>query len=108
MKIYPQSFDSSNYNIIECWSLGIQVSALNIQAIEDDFTLFDIVFFKQNKNLGYVRKSKKLLFDNLIIEKYEKPYFTLQVDIKIVFALSKIIQFTGMKLEKDKNMTMSI
>jgi hypothetical protein len=55
-----------------------------------------------------VRKSKKLLFDNLIIEKYEKPYFTLQVDIKIVFALSKIIQFTGMKLEKDKNMTMSI
>ena len=108
MKIYPQSFDSSNYNIIECWSLGIQISALNIQAIEDDFTLFDIVFFKQNKNLGYVRKPKKLLFDNLKIEKYEKPYFTLQVDIKIVFALSKIIQFTGMKLEKDKNMTMSI
>ena len=108
MKIYPQSFDSSNYNIIECWSLGIQVSALNIQAIEDDFTLFDIVFFKQNKNFGYVRKPKKLLFDNLKIEKYEKPYFTLQVDIKIVFALSKIIQFTGMKLEKDKNMTMSI
>ena len=108
MKIYPQSLDSSNYNIIECWSLGIQVSALNIQAIEDDFTLFDIVFFKQNKNLGYVTKPKKLLFDSLLIEKYEKPYFSLDVHIKIVFALSKIIQFNDMKLEKDKKMTISI
>ena len=108
MKIYPQSFDSSNYNIIECWSLGIQVSALNIQATEDDYTLFDIVFFKQNNNVGYVKKPKKLLFDHLSFEKYEKPYFILEVNIIIIFALSKIIQYSDMKLENDKKMTMSV
>ena len=108
MKIYPQSFNSSNYNIVQCWAAGIQVAALNIQATHDDYTLFDKVFFKQNKNLGYVEKPKKLKIDSLEIEKYDKPHFILEVSIKIIFALSKIIQFTGMKIKKNEFMTMSV
>ncbi len=108
MKIYPQNFNSSNYNIVQCWAAGIQVAALNIQATHDDFTLFDKVFFKQNKNLGYVEKPKKFQINNLKIERYDKPHFILEVSIKIIFALSKIIQFTGMKIKKNEFMTMSV
>ena len=108
MKIYPQSFNSSNYNIVQCWAAGIQVAALNIQATDDDYTLFDKVFFKQNKNLGYVEKPKKFHIESLKIEKYDKPHFILEVSIKIIFALSKIIQFTGMKIKKNEFMTMSV
>ena len=108
MKIYPQSFNSSNYNIVSCWSAGIQVAALNIQATQDDYTLFDKIFFKQNKNLGYVVKPNKLLKETFQIEKYDKPHFILEVSIKIFFALSKIIQFTGMNLKKTDFMTMNV
>ena len=108
MKIYPQSFDSSNYNIIECMSVGIQVSAINIQATDDDYTLFDKIFFSQYKNLGYVVKPKKLLYNSLKIESYDKPYLILEVSIQIIFALSKIIQLSGMNLTHDEKMTMSV
>ena len=54
LRIYPENFDSSNYNIIKCFACGIQGCCLNIQATEDDFTLYNKIFFKQNEGLGYV------------------------------------------------------
>ena len=89
MKAYPQSFDSSNYDCIKCWLQGCQCAALNIQALDDDFTLFDKVFFKQNKNQGYVLKPKKLLIDYLEFEDYEKPYYTLELKI---FSLTNLVR----------------
>ena len=54
IKAYPQSFNSSNYDIIKCWALGCQTAAINIQALQDDYTLFNIVFFCQYNNfLGF-------------------------------------------------------
>ena len=41
LRIYPENFDSSNYNIIKCFSCGIQGCCLNIQSTEDDFTLYN-------------------------------------------------------------------
>ena len=72
MKAYPQKFDSSNYYIIKCWCCGCQTAAINIHAVEDDFTLFNQVFFTQNNNCGYVLKPKKLLLDTFIFEDYKK------------------------------------
>ena len=89
MKAYPQSFDSSNYDCIKCWLQGCQCAALNIQALDDDFTLFDKVFFKQNKNQGYVLKPRKLLIDYLKFEDYEKPYYTLELKI---FSLTNLVR----------------
>ena len=91
MKAYPQSFDSSNYDCIKCWLQGCQCAALNIQALDDDFTLFDKVFFKQNKNQGYVLKPRKLLIDYLKFEDYEKPYYTLELKIFSLTNLVKLI-----------------
>ena len=59
MKAYPQNFDSSNYDIIKCWCCGCQTAAINIQAVEDDYTLFNQIFFTQNNNCG-----KKISFEN--------------------------------------------
>ena len=56
IKAYPQSFDSSNYDVIKCWALGCQAAAINIQALKDDYTLFNKIFFCQNNNCGYVLK----------------------------------------------------
>ena len=51
LKAYPDSFNSDNYDIIKCWRCGCQAAALNIQALEDDFTLFNIVFFYPIHNI---------------------------------------------------------
>ena len=101
MKAYPQSFDSSNYDCIKCWIQGCQCAALNIQALDDDFTLFDKVFFKQNKNQGYVLKPRKLLFDSLKFEDYEKPYYTLEFKIFSLTNLVRLIDATNKFNEND-------
>jgi len=101
MKAYPQSFDSSNYDCIKCWLQGCQCAALNIQALDDDFTLFDKVFFKQNKNQGYVLKPRKLLFGSLKFEDYEKPYYTLEFKIFSLTNLVRLIDATNKFNEND-------
>jgi hypothetical protein len=114
MKAYPQSFDSSNYDCIKCWIQGCQCAALNIQALDDDFTLFDKVFFKQNNNHGYVLKPKKLLIDSLSFEEYEKPYYSLELKIysltnlvKLIDAANKFYE-TNEEIAKDGKLTFEI
>ena len=92
IKAYPQSFDSSNYDIIKCWALGCQVAAINVQALKDDYTLFNIVFFTQYKNCGYVLKPRKLLDKVGILNEYIKPVFILGFKLCSIYNLSKLIE----------------
>ena len=61
LKVYPDSFNSDNYDIIKCWRCACHAAALNIQALEDDFALSDIIFFYQNRKCGYILKPKKII-----------------------------------------------
>ena len=92
IKAYPQSFDSSNYDVIKCWALGCQAAAINIQALQDDYTLFNIVFFCQYNNCGYVLKPRKLLEKVGILNDYIKPMFILGLKICSFYNLSKLIE----------------
>ena len=67
LKAYPNSFSSENYDIIKCWRCGCQIAAINIQALENDFTLFNKVFFYQNRRCGYILKPNRLLDKNIIV-----------------------------------------
>jgi len=91
LKAYPDSFSSANYDIIKCWRCGCQAAALNIQALEDDFTLFNMVFFYQNRKCGYVLKPSKLLDPKIIID-YERSYYTLKMKILSCYNLLKLIE----------------
>ena len=100
MKAYPQKFDSSNYNIIKCWTCGCQVAAINIQDMEeynDDFTLFNQVFFLQNQNYGYILKPKKLLPESFKLEIYDRPKIYVQMQIISVFNLAKLVNLAKIK-----------
>ena len=91
LKAYPNSFNSDNYDIIKCWRCGCQAAALNIQALEDDFTLFNIVFFYQNRKCGFVLKPKKLLEPNPSLSN-DKSYYTLKMKIISIYNLLKLIE----------------
>ena len=109
MKAYPQKFDSSNYDIIKCWLTGCQCAAINIQATEDDFTLFDKIFFKQNQNKGYVLKPQKLLpSKNIEFETYEKRCKTIRLKIISVFNMVKLINVSKSKIKKDKQISFEV
>ena len=109
MKAYPQKFDSSNYDIIKCWLTGCQCAAINIQATEDDFTLFDKIFFKQNQNKGYVLKPQKLLpSKNIEFETYEKRCKTIRLKIISVFNMVKLINVSKTKIKKDKQISFEV
>ena len=80
LKAYPTSFSSNNYDIIKCWLCGCQIAALNIQALEDDYTLYNTVFFYQNQKCGFVLKPDKLLDPNY--EKInDKPLYNIKIRI---------------------------
>ena len=64
LKIYPDGFrtDSSNQDVIQCWALGCQFCALNLQRNDDDCALINKMFFKLNggSKCGYVLKPRWL------------------------------------------------
>ena len=64
LKIYPDGFrtDSSNQNVVQCWALGCQFCALNLQKTDDDCVLINKMFFKLNggSKCGYVLKPRWL------------------------------------------------
>ena len=91
LKAYPDSFTSANYDIIKCWRCGCQAAALNIQALEDDFTLFNTVFFYQNRKCGFVLKPSKLLDPKIIID-YERSLYTLKMKLISCYNLFKLME----------------
>ena len=108
MKAYPQSFDSSNYDPIKCWIMGVQVAALNIQSLEDDYTLMNMIFFKQNRNCGYVLKPKKLLPESTFYESYSHPIGKIRFDLISTICVHKLIQKEGLPINKDSKLRLEV
>lgn len=90
LKAYPDSFSSDNYDIIKCWRCGCQIAAINIQTLENDFTLFNKVFFYQHRNCGYILKPEKLLEKDIIID--NSPSCTLEIKIVSCYNLLKLLE----------------
>ena len=108
LKSYPQNFDSSNYNVIECWSCGCQCAAINIQAVNDDFTLFNQIFFTQNKNCGYILKPKKLIEKYFNFEDYKTRKFYINFEIINLFNFTELINLSNIPFIKNAKMQMKI
>lgn len=107
MKAYPQSFNSANYNPIDCWILGCHVASMNIQATEDDYLLLNHIFFKQNQNCGYVLKPKKLLPEYTKIETYEDPVGSVEITLKSIVNAVRLIQNEKIRLKRNYNMKLT-
>ena len=107
VKVYPENFDSSNYNIIKCFSCGFQSCALNIQATTDDYILYDKIFFKQNQGLGYVLKPEKLLSKNFNYY-YDRPSYVCHIEIISLKNCSKLVEDANIKLDDEGYLTLQI
>ena len=107
LKAYPDSFTSANYDIIKCWRCGCQAAAVNIQALEDDFTLFNIVFFFQNRKCGYVLKPPKLLDPKVLID-YERAKYNLKMKILSCYNLLKLFELNEDELYQNGRIQMEI
>ena len=107
VKVYPENFDSSNYNMIKCFSCGFQACALNIQATDDDFILYDKIFFKQYQGLGYVVKPEKLLSKNFY-SYYDRPSFIFHMEILSLKNCSKLIENENITIDDQGQLSLRI
>ena len=107
LRIYPESFDSSNYNIIKCFACGIQGCCLNMQSTEDDFTLYNKIFFKQNEAQGYILKPERY-FSNECIYDYDKPNYICKIQILSLINLYALIEELKLKFNKDMELNLAI
>ena len=107
LKAYPSSFSSKNYDIIKCWLCGCQIAALNIQALEDDYTLFNKIFFYQNKNCGFVLKPQKLLDPNCELNN-DKSYYALKMKIISCYNLTNLLELSDDALIEKSNLNIEI
>ena len=93
IKVYPISFNSYNFDVIKSWLTGCQCACLNMQKYDDDFLLYNKVFFRQNYNCGYVLKPNKLL-DNQLIDSNKQKY-KLKFRIYSIFNLVQLLEISG-------------
>ena len=107
VKIYPENFDSSNYNMIKCFSCGFQVCALNIQATEDDFILYDKIFFKQYQGFGYVLKPEKFFAKNYN-NYYDRPSYIFHMEIITLKNCLKLIEEEKLKIDGTGELSLKI
>ena len=107
IKVYPEKFDSSNYNIIKCYSCGMQCCALNIQATDDDYTLYDKIFYKQNGGLGYVLKPDKLCSQKIDIY-YDRPKYICHMEIVSLINCSKLIEKAGQNIDGQEELNLKV
>ncbi len=85
VRVYPKAtrIYSSNYDITKSWISGCQMVSLNLQTLYDDYTLLNDIFFKSNKNLGFLLKP--LFLRKGETKKYDSP--ELYCEFKIVSGL---------------------
>ena len=107
LRIYPENFDSSNYNIIKCFACGIQGCCLNIQSTLDDFTLYNKIFFKQNEGKGYVLKPERYFSNNFNFS-YDKPNYICKFQILSIINVIKLLEDLKVKLNRDMEFNLSI
>ena len=108
LKAYPQNFDSSNYDIIKCWACGCQCPAINIQAADDDFTMFNKIFFTQNNNCGYILKPKKFIQKFFYFEQYKKPKFVIKMKIINLFNFAELMHLAKINFENKSKLQIKI
>ena len=106
LRIYPENFDSSNYNIIKCFACGIQGCCLNIQATNDDFTLYNKIFFKQNEGFGYVLKPER--FFQEFNSYYDRASYVCKIKIVSLFNFSKLIEEEHLDINDSNKLNLSI
>ena len=84
LRVYPKGtrIDSSNYDPVKSWICGGQLVSLNLQSLEDDFTLLNHLFFRINNETGYVLKPDYLRSKSLEKKEYTDPSFVL--DFRVV------------------------
>ena len=107
IKIYPENFDSSNYNMVKCFTCGIQACALNMQATDDDFILYDKIFFKQNKGFGYVLKYEKFFSKNFNYY-YDRPSYKIHMEICSLINCSKLIENAKINIDDKGELVLKI
>ena len=107
IKIYPENFDSSNYNMIKCMACGIQACALNIQATDDDYILYDKIFFKQNRGHGYVLKHEKFFSKNFNYY-YDRPCYKFHMEICSLINCSKLIENEDINIDDKGQLILKI
>ena len=108
LRIYPENFDSTNYNIIKCFSCGMQCCCLNIQETEDDFTLYNKIFFKQNQDLGYVLKPERFLSQEFNKCFYDRVNYTCNIQILSLINISKLIEEVNKDVNQTNHLSLSI
>ena len=100
-KAYPESYNSSNYDIIKCWACGVQIAAINIQATEDIFSLYDMIFFRQYKNCGFVLKPKRLLEETFEFNSYSRPNFGVILKVVSLFSIGALVKAEEESVRKE-------
>ena len=103
IKVYPEKFNSTNYNIIKCFSIGCQSCALNVQTTDDDFVLYNKIFFKQNQGLGYVLKSDILTPNN-----FNTPTHLCKFEILSMVNFSQLIEVENLNYKFQNDLKMEI
>ena len=104
IKSYPVSFNSYNFDVIKTWLAGCQCACLNIQKSDDDFLLYNKVFFRQNYNYGYVLRPNELLYNtNNNLDKNMKPKFNLICKIFSIFNLVKLLEISEINIIENED-----
>ena len=104
LKIYPDGLrtDSSNQDVVQCWALGCQFCALNLQRTDDDCALINKMFFKLNggSKCGYVLKPKWLreFNEETFKKKALNPSYKIKFEILSGFHLHMTIP-SGKKIK---------
>lgn len=85
LKVQPNKtskISTINFDPVKAWICGIQIAAINIQSLEDDFVLINKIFFKFNKGCGYVLKPEFLRNPHGTYDRfYLKPLLKVKIDI---------------------------
>jgi len=81
LRVYPKGtrIDSSNYDPVKSWICGAQLVSLNLQSLQDDFTLINHIFFELNNRTGYILKPTYLRNNPMEVKKYSAPAYNLQL-----------------------------
>ena len=81
--VFPSGtrIDSSNYDPVKSWICGGQLVSLNLQSLDDDYTLLNHLFFKINNEKGYVLKPTYLRNGSILKRDYIKPVLSLSFNI---------------------------
>jgi hypothetical protein len=94
LRVYPKGtrFDSSNYDPVKSWICGAQLVSLNLQSLEDDFTLINHVFFKLNNETGYILKPNYLRSSTQEFKEYKEPAMKLNFVVLSGIMLQKCMK----------------